>query len=89
VDLKIIPNQRHNLNFHLTNDKVASSLSSAVTQLTYEIPCCYNTEVPVEKRTQTYGKSNGLAFPHILCNLEHVRAVLGNDPLQPSNVLGT
>jgi len=68
----LTPNRRRNLNFHLTNDKVAytSSLSSAVTQLTYKILCCYNTERSVENRTQTYGKRNGLTFTHIMCNLQ-------------------
>ena len=85
----LTPNHMRNLNFYLTNDKVAStsSLSSAVTQLTYETLYCYNTERSVENRTQTYGKRNGLTFPHIICNLQHVRAALGNNPLQPPNVI--
>jgi hypothetical protein len=89
VDLKFISTHRHNLNFHLTSDKIVStsSLSSAATQLTYETLCCCNEESSAENRTQEYGKSNGLTFHHTVHNLQHVRAVLGNDALQPSYVL--
>jgi hypothetical protein len=89
VDLKFISTHRHNLNFHLTNDKVpsTSSLSSAATQLTYENLCCFHEESSAENRTQEYGKNNGLTFHHTVRNLQNVRAVLGNDPLRPSYVL--